>query len=381
MIALLSLTDLKNSRSLKWSAHPGALGMWVAEMDFGIAPGVRATLQSALDDTVTGYPPVGLSQQVGQALREFYADEFGWTIQPDAVGVAADVLSVLQAVVSILPPQAPVVVPTPAYMPFLTLPQDQGHEVIQVASLYDAATGKCQLNLEGISQAFATAESGGLLVLCNPWNPVGKCVNADEMSGLCTILEQNPHVLVFSDEIHSPLVLDGKLHPFANYSDLAASRTVTASAASKGWNIPGLHCAQWIIPDESLRKRLRTPLQVFASGATPWGMLATISAFRDCRNWLGEVKAQIVENRELVRNWLTNHGEHFRVFLPEATYLSWWETDGILGDCPARTLQERGLIVNDGADLGTGFEKAFRLNLATTPEVLHAALNLIGARG
>lgn len=96
--------------------------MWVAEMDFGIAPGVRATLQSALDDTVTGYPPVGLSQQVGQALREFYADEFGWTIQPDAVGVAADVLSVLQAVVSILPPQATVVVPTPAYMPFLTLP-------------------------------------------------------------------------------------------------------------------------------------------------------------------------------------------------------------------------------------------------------------------
>lgn len=353
--------------------------MWVAEMDFGIAPAVRDTLQSALDDTVTGYPPVGLSQQVCQAMREFYADEFGWQIEPDAVGVASDVLSVLQAVMSILPPQAPVVVPTPAYMPFLTMPQDQGHEVVQVVSNYDAQTGQYQLNLEGISQVFRSAPAGGMLVLCNPWNPVGKCVSPAEMSGLCAILEQYPNVLVFSDEIHSPLVLDGKLCPFAHFSDLAASRTVTASAASKGWNIPGLHCAQWIIPDESLRQRLRTPLQVFASGATPWGMLAAISAFCDSREWLGEVKAQIVENRETVRHWLTNHGEHFRVFLPEATYLSWWETDGILGDCPAQTLRDRGVIVNDGADLGKGFEKSFRLNLATTPEVLHAALGVIEA--
>ena len=353
--------------------------MWVAEMDFGIAPAVRDTLQSALDDAITGYPPVGLSQHVGQAMREFYADEFGWQIEPDAVGMASDVLSVLQAVMSILPPQAPVVVPTPAYMPFLTMPRDQGHEVVQVVSNYDAQTGQYQLNLEGISQVFRSAQAGGLLVLCNPWNPVGKCVSPAEMSGLCAILADYPDVLVFSDEIHSPLVLDGQLHPFAQFSELAASRTVTASAASKGWNIPGLHCAQWIIPDESLRQRLRIPLQVFASGATPWGMLATISAFRDSREWLGEVKAQIVENRETVRGWLANHGEHFRVFLPEATYLSWWETDGILGDCPAQTLRDHGLIVNDGADLGKGFENSFRLNLATTPEVLHAALRVIEA--
>ena len=353
--------------------------MWVAEMDFGIAPAVRDTLQSALDDTLTGYPPVGLSTQVCQAMRDFYADQFGWSINHDAVGVASDVLSVLRAVVSILDPQAPVVVPTPAYMPFLTMPQDQGHEVVQVVSIYDAHTGQYQLNLEGISQIFRSAQMGGLLVLCNPWNPVGKCVSPAEMSGLCAILEDNPNVLVFSDEIHSPLVLDGKFQPFANYSDLAASRTVTASAASKGWNIPGLHCAQWTIPDESLRQRLRIPLQMFASGATTWGMLAAISAFRDSREWLGEVKAQIIENRETVSNWLTNHGDHFRVFLPEATYLSWWETNGILGECPAQTLQDRGLIVNDGADLGKGFEQAFRLNLATTPAVLHAALEIIEA--
>ena len=92
-----------------------------------------------------------------------------------------------------------------------------------------------------------------------------------------------------------------------------------------------------------------------------------------------EDKTQIVENRETVRGWLANHGEHFRVFLPEATYLSWWETDGILGACPAQTLRDRGVIVNDGADLGKGFEKSFRLNLATTPEVLHAALGVIEA--
>lgn len=347
-------------------------------MDYGIAPAVRAALQSALDDTVTGYPPFGLAAQTGAAMRRFYGDTFGWQIEEDAVGLASDVLSVLRALLSVLPAGAPVVVPTPAYMPFLTMPLAQDHQVIQVPSLYDEASGEYLLDVDGIAAAFhSLGGQAGLLVLCNPWNPVGRCLSEAEMATVSAVLEDHPGVLVFSDEIHSPIVLDGRFRPFANFSAVARSRTVTATAASKGWNIPGLHCAQWIIPDESLRERLEIPLQVFAAGATPWGMYATIAAFNDSREWLGEVKTQLRQNREVVREWLGSHGEHFRVFLPEATYLSWWETDGILGENPAGKLQEHGLIVNAGADLGEGFERAFRLNLATTPEVLQAALGIV----
>lgn len=131
-----------------------------------------------------------------------------------------------------------------------------------------------------------------------------------------------------------------------------------------------------------MRARLETPLKTFAGGATTWGMLASTTAYRDARGWLAEVKTQIEANREMVRAWLKNESKstspRLKVDLPEATYLSWWETDGeVLGSNPARTLKEAGLIVNDGAELGHGFEAAFRLNLATTPEALAAALAII----
>lgn len=353
--------------------------MWVAEMDFGIAPAVREALQWALDETLTGYPTKGLAEEVGAAAREFWSDTFKWEVAPEAVGVASDVLSVFKAAMSLLPEGAPVVVPTPAYMPFLFMPAWQGHPAVEVRSLL-GEDGHYRLDLAGIAEAFQGG--AGLLVLCNPWNPVGKCVGRDEFAGIETILERNPEVLVFSDEIHSPLVLEGEFHPFAEYSPLTKQRTVSATAASKGWNIPGLHCAQWVVPDPELREKLATPLKIFASGATPWGMYATVAAYRDSREWIQEVKAQIVANRETVREWLEKEPKdtpsRLTVHLPEATYLSWWETDGeILGPSPAKTLQEAGLIVNDGADLGRGFDHAFRLNLATTPEALAASLKII----
>ena len=36
----LTIDDLRSAGSLKWTAYPDAIGAWVAEMDFGLAPAV-----------------------------------------------------------------------------------------------------------------------------------------------------------------------------------------------------------------------------------------------------------------------------------------------------------------------------------------------------
>ena len=45
---LLTVDQLRHNGSLKWTEYRDSLGAWVAEMDFGTAPGVIAAAQETL---------------------------------------------------------------------------------------------------------------------------------------------------------------------------------------------------------------------------------------------------------------------------------------------------------------------------------------------
>ena len=49
------IIDRRNSESVKWDLYPGTLPMWVADMDFRIAPEIQEALQKRLDHGVFGY--------------------------------------------------------------------------------------------------------------------------------------------------------------------------------------------------------------------------------------------------------------------------------------------------------------------------------------
>ena len=53
----LTIDDLRSAGSLKWTAYPDAIGAWVAEMDFGLAPAVAAALDEIVARRQTGYAP------------------------------------------------------------------------------------------------------------------------------------------------------------------------------------------------------------------------------------------------------------------------------------------------------------------------------------
>ena len=69
----------------------------------------------------------------------------------------------------------------------------------------------------------------------------------EELRALADVVGQYD-ALVFSDEIHSSLVLDpAAAHtPYGSRPGADPDLTFTVTAVSKGWNIPGLMCAQLI---------------------------------------------------------------------------------------------------------------------------------------
>ncbi len=387
-IRTFSPEELRRIGSLKWTGitrRNGAptIGAWVAEMDFGTSPIVADAMKTAIDDGLLGYQPRWLASRIAEATSAFQAERFGWEIPAESVRLSSAVLPALEATIRhLVRPGAPVIVPTPAYMPFLTIPGALDHPVIEVPALRgDAAAGRgWALDLEAIRKGL---EAGaGLVILCNPWNPVGRVLSEEELRALDAVVADFD-ALVFSDEIHSPLVLDEST-PLISYARLgarAAARTVTATAASKGWNIAGLPSAQVILPDEALRERWDVFGEELAHGASTIGTVGAIAAYTSHDPWQDEVREYISANVEAVEVAIANSPIEFT--RPEGTYLAWWGFEGLgLGESPARALREfAGIAANDGKTLGRDWSQWARINLATSHEVvaeiIERSLNLI----
>ena len=141
-----------------------------------------------------------------------------------------------------------------------------------------ATTPDCfTLDLDAIDDAFR--RGGHLLIFCNPYNPLGRVFTADEMAQLSGVVEARGG-RVFADEIHGPLAYPGMRHiPYASTSAAAAAHTLTATSASKAWNLPGLKCAQVVLSSEADRRHW-DELAFFAThGASSPGVVANIAAY------------------------------------------------------------------------------------------------------
>ena len=239
---------LRAHGSLKWTKYGPAIGAFVAEMDFGTAPAVTRALHEAVDAGRFGYLPAAVADEMARAFADWSARRYGWAVAPEQVTPLADVVAGLQAAIEhFTPPGSAVVLPTPAYMPFLTVPGLMGRELIQVPMVDDG--GRATYDLDGIARALD--RGAGLVVHVNPHNPLGRVFTAEEQLALADVVE-HAGARVFADEIHAPLVYPGAVHrPYAALSEATAGHTVTATSASKAWNLPGLKAAQLVLSNDA----------------------------------------------------------------------------------------------------------------------------------
>ncbi|WP_147681262.1 MalY/PatB family protein [Actinomyces ruminicola] len=364
---------MRRRGSLKWSMYSGdVIGAWVAEMDLGTAPSVTDVIQRAVTDGSYGYMAPETAWAARAEAARFQAEEFGWQVSVDDVSLLPDVLSALGAVIAHhTRAGSPVIVPTPAYMPFLSIPALYGRECVQVPALSRAGgTGapRWELDLDGIDAAMAAG--GGLLVLCNPWNPVGRVLSAAELDAVAELSARH-HVPVFADEIHSSLILDAQAThiPYASRPAADPDLTFTATAASKGWNIPGLKCAQLIASGGARRAwDANARCRYLANETAALGAQAAVAALRDGRDWNACVREYVHANAVLVAQALDGV-DGVELTVPSGTYLAWLDCSGLPlpdGVSPAEFFRrEPGVAMNDGAAFGSGYEACCRLNLAT----------------
>ncbi|MGY1802258.1 MalY/PatB family protein [Blastococcus sp. SYSU D00922] len=365
----LSEDALRSAGSLKWTRYGPAIGAFVAEMDFGTAPVVTAALHEAVDQGRLGYLTTDAAEDMALACAGWQRSRYGWDVPPGWITPLADVVAGLQAAVErFTPPGSPVVLPTPAYMPFLAVPGLLGRELIQVPMV--ERLGRYTYDLDGLARAF---EAGGrLLVHVNPHNPLGRVFTVDEQLALAEVVEA-AGVRVFSDEIHAPLVHPGAEHrPYASLSAATARHTITATSASKAWNLPGLKTAQLVLSNDEDAARWDEVGFLYTHGAATPGVLANTAAYDRGGPWLDGVLAYLDGNRRHLAALLAEHLPAVRWTPPEGTYLAWLDCRELdLPMSPGEFFLERaGVAMIDGPECGDPGAGHVRLNFATPRPVL-----------
>ena len=365
-----SAAVLRARGSLKWTGIDAEIAAWVAESDFGTAPAVTAALRDAVETGRTGYLTPALRRDLGEACSGWQRSRYGWDVSPDRVHPVGDVLEALRVTVAHLSrPGSPLIVPTPAYMPFVHAPRVWGREILPVPMAQDA--GRSTLDLDAVDRAF---EAGGhLLVLTNPHNPTGRVHTRAELSALADVVAGHGG-RVFADEIHAPLVYAGGQHiSYASLSTATAAHTVTATSASKAWNVAGLKCAQILLSNHDDAVRWAPIDQVVTTGASTLGAVANIAAYRHGGPWLEEVVSYLDGNRRAFAAVMDDLAPSVPHLPPEGTYLAWIDLRDALtafpdapgaGDVARWLLERTGVSVVDGAACGSAGAGFVRLNLA-----------------
>ena len=378
-IDVTTIEDLEQIGSDKWTRYPGCIGAFIAEMDYGLAPCVAEAIEEATERGALGYIPDPWKKEVARSCAAWQR-RYGWDVDPTCIRPVPDVLEAFEVFLrEIVRAGNSIVVPTPAYMPFLSVPRLYGVEVLEIPMLCAGAGESSGRNdewlfdFDAIERAFAAGCHA--FVLCNPHNPIGKVLTLAEEQRLCELAERYD-VRIFNDEIHAPFVFEGRHIPYPTISEAAAQQSMTATSASKSFNIPGTKCAQVLLTNPADREMWAERAEWSEHQTATIGAIATTTAYNEGDPWFQDALSYVRRNLGLFDEQMSTRFSGVGYIRPRGTYIAWLDFGPLGIDDPAAYFLEKAKVaLTDGRSCGRAGAGCVRVNMAMPYPLLVDCLN------
>lgn len=369
----------RHTGSYKWDSIPeDALPLWVADMDFEVAPAIEKALADRVAHGVFGYTQIDDSYY--DAVISWYNRRHQWTIDRRWMLYTSGVVPAISCGIKALTlPGENVLVQTPVYNCFFSSIRNQGCQIVE--SPLVRKDDSYVIDWEDFERKCAD-EKTTVFLLCNPHNPGGRVWIREELAKMGAICAKH-HVFVISDEIHCELVMPGyKFTPFAAVNEDNLRNSVTLSSPSKSFNTAGLQIANIICKDDEIRRRIDRVINIFeVCDVNPFGPVALKAAYNESEDWLDELNEYIWGNYQLLKGTFAQQLPSLRVTRLEGTYLAWVDISslGMTSDEVTKKLLKEGhVFVSSGTLYGKEAGEGFiRINLACPRSVLKEGLNRI----
>ena len=360
------LTDRSGTLSYKWDVKPGELPMWVADMDFEVAPPIKDAILKRAEHGIFGYTMT--PDAYFEAVSKYWERRHGYRIPTEHMIYSNGVVAAISSIVrKLTTPAENVLIQAPVYNIFYNSIINNGRNVLSSDLVYDGHG--YSINFEDLEEKLARPQTS-LMILCNPHNPVGRIWTRDELARIGELCHKHG-VTVLSDEIHCDITdpdTEGYV-PFAAVNELCRRISVTAVASSKTFNVAGLQSACLFAEDPVLRHRVWRGVNTDEVGEpNAFSMQANIAAFTECDKWVDEMLAYVFENKRIACEFINNEINGMKAAFSEATYLLWIDISTVAEDSVdfcEKLRETTGLYLSDGAEYGTPGRSFVRMNLAT----------------
>jgi cysteine-S-conjugate beta-lyase len=372
-VRALALDELRKRKSSKWRQYPSdVLPLPVAEMDFPIAPAVKASLQDMLDRSDTGY--LGAFPELFEAFAKFSKSRWNWQPDTTQIRIATDVgVGIVEVMRTLIKAGDKVMLNSPVYENIWKWIPEVNATLVDVPLTENELNYK--LDLDAIEREYANGVK--LHILCSPHNPVGIIYTRSELETIATLAKMYG-VIILSDEIHGPLTFNKKdFYPFLSVSDDAKEVGIIITSASKSFNFAGLKCALIITESAMLKEKINAMPPALTWRASLFGAVASTAAYSQSDEWLDGVLITLNENRNLVKKLIDTKIPTIKYRIPDFGYLAWLDVSSLgLGSDPAGQILERSkLALNAGILYGPKHSNFVRFNFGTSEEIINQAFD------
>ena len=370
------IIERRGTNCVKWdeSPSPDTIPLWVADMDFRVAPAIQEALQRRVEHGVFGYNIVPESYY--QAVISWFQRRHQWTISREDILYTTAVVPAMSVVIKALTmPGERVLILSPAYNCFFSSIRNNGCEVLE--SPLKRVDDTFEVDWQDF-EAKCADEKTTLFLLCNPHNPCGRVWKREELQRMSDICRQHG-VAVVSDEIHCELVMPGHTFvPFGTVTD----ECVVMNSPSKSFNTAGLQIANIITANATWRRRIDRAININeVCDVNPFGIVALQAAYNESEDWIDELNEYLWGNYLALCQFFAEHLPQFAVCKLEGTYLPWGDVSALgipVDQLCDRLLTEGKVWVNPGTMYGPETGKGYiRINIACPRSQLMEGLRRI----
>lgn len=370
----------RHTACCKWDTpqEEGVVPMWVADMDFAVAPCIADAIRRRAEHPIFGYTDLPASYY--DALIGWMQRRHKWTVAREDIIATTGVLPALAATLRAMTlPGEKVILQSPAYDHFFTAITNAG-----------AVAAECPLRRQGDTyvmdydrlDTLCADPKAAVFLLCNPHNPGGRVWTTDELRQMKQICQRHG-VRIIADEIHGEIVMPGHVYtPFATLCDDWQDDIVCFNAPSKAFNLAGLKTANIVCHNPRLRRRIDRAINIHETcDLNPFGIVALEAAYNGADEWLDQCCAYIWDNYRELRAFFNECMPRVEVLRMEGTYLVWADITAIelTSDEAARELLDKGkVMVCSGTRYGQRTGQGYlRINIACPRATLREGLRRI----
>lgn len=375
--------DRLNTNSVKWDELPfknvkeGFIPLWVADMDFPVAPEIIGAMKERLDHPYFGYFSL-TDENFYRPIIEWQKARYGVEgLEPGQIlyenGVLAGIAHLLQALSS---PGDPVVLQTPGYPGFEGVLNTMNRKIIPNPMIDNG--GYFTIDYRDLEKKIV--DSGAkILLFCSPQNPTGRVWTAEEQRGVVDICLKHG-VTIIADQIWSDIILtqDAPFVPLSSADERAKEISVEFFSPSKGFSMAAMYASYAVCRNPVLCEKLRAASNyLHCNNPALLSVVGLAAAYTKGEEWLEQCRKVISGNMEYIVSFLKERLPGITTRKAEGTYLLWLNFSGTgltHEEMIRRTVHGAGVVLNDGRSFISNGECRMRLNAAAPRAMIEQAM-------